>query len=121
VKVGDDEAGEVLVLDVNLPGLAFEPAAKTSVGETLTIGFYNYPDVAPPFALVARVRSTLTRDVDGEPTGLGVDIDRGTLRRTRSRTTRGWCDNICIIDHCSTKTLQVLSSASAKAVPGSVG
>lgn len=77
VKVGDEEAREALVLDVNLPGLAFEPAAKTRVGETLTIGFDGYPDVAPPFALVARVRRTLTRDVDGEPTGLGVEIDRG--------------------------------------------
>lgn len=34
VKVGDEEAREALVLDVNLPGLAFEPATKIRIGET---------------------------------------------------------------------------------------
>ncbi len=76
VKVADEEAREAIVLDVNLPGLAFEPAAKIRIGETLTIGFDGYPHVAPPFALVVRVRRTLAGDVDGEPTGLGVEIDR---------------------------------------------
>jgi hypothetical protein len=76
VKVGDHDACEARVLDVNLPGLAFEPAVKTRSGEPLTIGFDGYPDVSPPFALVARVRRTLADDVNGEATGLGVEIDR---------------------------------------------
>ena len=67
---------EARVLEINRSGLSLEPAEDVQVSEGLSVGFDGYPDVCPPFTLLAHVRRVLTDNESGARTGIAIEIDR---------------------------------------------
>ena len=76
IKIGPSDPREVRVKDVNLRGLALVPADGVDVGERINVGFDGYPNVCPGFALVGVVRRIVPGEEPGEPSALGIEIDR---------------------------------------------
>ncbi len=76
IKVGAADARLATLRDVNLPGLSVTPADGVEVGDRVSIGFDACPTVTPPFALVAVARRILPSKEPGEPSAVGLEIDR---------------------------------------------
>jgi hypothetical protein len=66
------ESREGRILDVNLRGLAMEPADDARPGQTLTLLFDGYPGVVPKFEITGDV----VRILEDKPNAMGVKIDR---------------------------------------------
>lgn len=77
IKVNDGAVKEARIRDVNLRGLAVEPADGVAIRDRVNVGFDGYPEVAPAFALTGWVRRILTeRGPEGEIKAMGIEIDR---------------------------------------------
>jgi hypothetical protein len=77
IKVNDGGVKDALIRDVNLRGLALEPADGVSIRDRVNVGFDGYPEVAPAFALTGWVRRILTeQSPEGEIKAMGIEIDR---------------------------------------------
>lgn len=76
VKIGASDPREVMVQDVNPRGLAIQPSLGLEVGERISVGFDGYPEVCPGFALTGVVRRILSSSEPGEPSAMGIEIDR---------------------------------------------
>lgn len=76
MKVGTAPVRFVRLRDVNLPGLSITPADGVEVGDRVSIGFDGCAEVTPPFALVAVARRILPSKNTGEPSAVGLEIDR---------------------------------------------
>ena len=76
IKVGTALVRFVRLRDVNLPGLSITPADGVEVGDHVSVGFDGCAEVTPPFALVAVARRILPSKNTGEPSAVGLEIDR---------------------------------------------
>jgi PilZ domain len=76
IKVGDKDVQKARLRDVNMKGLSLEPADGIEPGESLSVGFDGYPEVSPAFALTAIVKRIVPPTKPGEPSALGLEIDR---------------------------------------------
>lgn len=72
----DDDPRTAQLRDVNVTGLAIEPSLEVDVDARVSVGFDGYPGVCPAFALVAKVKRVLDSTEPGEPTAMGLEIDR---------------------------------------------
>jgi hypothetical protein len=72
----DDDPRNAQLRDVNVSGLAIEPSLDVVVDDRVNVGFDGYPGVCPAFALVASVKRIVDSGVPGEPTAMGLEIDR---------------------------------------------
>lgn len=72
----DDDPREVMLRDVNVTGLAVEPALTVDLDDRVNVGFDGYPGVCPAFALVASVKRILDAGEAGELSAMGLEIDR---------------------------------------------
>ncbi len=76
IKVGTAPVRFVRLRDVNLPGLSITPADGVEVGDHVSVSFDGCAEVTPPFALVAVARRILPSKDTGEPSAVGLEIDR---------------------------------------------
>lgn len=77
VKLSDeDDPREARLRDVNLTGLAVEPAWNVAIRDRVSVGFDGYPDVCPSFAIVGKVRRILPAENPGDDSAMGLEIDR---------------------------------------------
>ncbi len=76
IQRSDDEPRKAKIRDVNMTGLAVEPALDAQVDERVHIGFEGYPDVCPAFSLVGRVKRILPAVEPDEVSAMGLEIDR---------------------------------------------
>ncbi len=76
IKIGENDAQIARLRDVNLKGFCLEPADGLTQGDRVSVGFDGYPEVSPAFALVAIVRRILPAVKPGEPSAIGLEIDR---------------------------------------------
>lgn len=78
----DDDPRKAKIRDVNMTGLAVEPALGVQVDDRVHLGFDGYPSVCPAFALVGRVRRVVDVDVEEVEdvadvvSAAGLEIDR---------------------------------------------
>lgn len=72
----EDDPRKAKIRDVNMTGLAVEPALGVEIDEKVHLGFDGYPGVCPGFALVGRVKRLMDAVEPGELSGMGVQIDR---------------------------------------------
>lgn len=72
----EDDPRDAKIRDVNMTGLAVEPALGVDIDDQVHIGFDGYPSVCPGFALVGRVKRVVDSVEPGEMSAMGLQIDR---------------------------------------------